>query len=178
MAIAAQTFRTTPSLEAFRRAFEGRLLALSQTHNLLNRTCWTGVGLRDVVEQASAHHADSDGGRILLDGEDVRLGPVAAVTLGMAFHELVTNAAKYGALSVPSGHVRVSWRPGGAPGRLHLVWREAGGPPVGPPQRRGFGSQLIEQVLAYELEGEVNLDFQPQGVRCIMDMALDRISMH
>ena len=110
-------------------------------------------------------------------GKIVRLGPIAAVTLGMALHELAVNAAKYGALSTPSGRVRVAWRRG-EPGRLRLDWEEFGGPPVKPPSRRGFGSKLIEKVLAAELRGEVRLEFPPHGVRCTMDMALDRVSAH
>ena len=176
-ALLAQTLRTAESPEAFREAFEGRLLALSQTHNLLNRSCWTGVSLRDILMQELAPHGSAESGRFLLEGDDVRLGPVAAVTLGMAFHELATNAAKYGALSVPAGRVRAAWRLGG-PGRLHLDWAEMDGPPVRPPQRRGFGSRLIEEMLAGEVWGEVRLDFPAQGVRCIMDMALDRVSVH
>ncbi len=177
LAISAQTFRTAKSPEAFHEAFEGRLLALSQTHNLLNRCCWTGVSLRDILMQELAPYHSVDGGRFLLDGEGLKLGPVMAVTLGMAFHELATNAAKYGALSVPGGRVRVAWRIS-SPGRLHLEWQEMDGPPVLPPRRRGFGSRLIEEALAGDLDAKVRLHFLSQGVRCSMEMPLDRISMH
>jgi PAS domain S-box-containing protein len=174
--IAAQTLRTTESPQAFEDAFQGRLVALSKTHNLLNRTFWTGVSLRALVEDELAPFAASEG-RVELSGDDVVLGPIAAVTLGMAFHELAANAAKYGAFSAPGGGVQVSWRPCGA-GRLHLEWLETGGPPVSPPRRRGFGSRMIERALAVELRGKVQLDFQPQGLRCTMDMALDHVSAH
>jgi PAS domain S-box-containing protein len=177
LAISAQTFRTAESPEAFHEAFEGRLLALSQTHNLLNRSCWTGVSLRDVLMQELAPYDSVDGGRFLIDGDDLKLGPVMAVTLGMAFHELATNAAKYGALSVPGGRVRVAWRIS-SPGRLHLEWQEMDGPPVLPPRRRGFGSRLIEEALAGDLDAKVRLRFPSQGVRCGMEMPLDRISMN
>ncbi len=177
LAISAQTFRTAESPEAFHEAFEGRLLALSQTHNLLNRSCWTGVMLRDILMQELAPYASADGGRFLLDGDGLKLGPVMAVTLGMAFHELATNAAKYGALSVPGGRMRVAWRIS-SPGRLHLEWQEMDGPPVLPPRRRGFGSCLIEKVLAGDLDGKVRLHFLSEGVRCSMEMPLDRMSMH
>jgi PAS domain S-box-containing protein len=175
MAISAQTRRTTPSPEAFHQALQGRLTALSKTHNLLNESFWTGVTLRQLVEQALAPYAAGD--RTVVAGEEVRLGPIVAVTLGMGFYELASNAAKYGALSTPSGRVEVSWRPD-APGRLELEWVESGGPPVKPPERRGFGTQLIEKVLAAELHGEVRLEFRPEGVRCVMDMALDQLSAH
>jgi PAS domain S-box-containing protein len=177
LAVSGQTFRTAESPEAFHQAFEGRLLALSQTHNLLNRSCWTGVSLRDILMQELAPYDSVDGGRFLLDGDGLKLGPVMAVTLGMAFHELATNAAKYGALSVPGGKVRVAWRIS-PPGRLHIEWQEMDGPPVLPPRRRGFGSRMIEEALACDLDGKVQLHFLSQGVRCSMEMPLDRISMH
>ena len=176
-AIAAHTLRSAPSPETFREAFEGRLTALSKTHDILNRTFWTGVGLRDLAQEELAPFSGGDEERIEISGDDIVLGRVAAVTLGMAFHELAVNAAKYGALSVPGGRVQVSWRPCG-PGRLHLEWRESGGPPVHPPRRRGFGSRLIERALAAELRGQVQLDFAPEGVRCTMDMALEHVSAH
>jgi PAS domain S-box-containing protein len=175
--ISAQSLRRATSLEGFGLAFQARLAALSNTHNLLNQTFWAGVGLRALVEQALAPYADGADGRIVIEGEDVRLGPIAAVTLGMALHELASNAAKYGALSAPTGKVRVSWWPS-APDRLKLDWVERGGPPVKPPSRRGFGVQLIERVLAAELHGEVRLEFPPSGVRCAMDMALGRVTGH
>jgi two-component sensor histidine kinase len=176
-AIAAHTLRTAASPERFIEAFEGRLRALSQTHNLLNRSYWAGASLHEVLAQELAPHALEDRSRFRLSGDNVRLGPIAAVTLGMAFHELVTNAAKYGALSVPAGHIQVVWRSDGK-GRLKLDWQEEDGPSVQQPRCHGFGSRLIEQILASELDGEVHLDFAEKGVRCTMDMALDRVSAH
>jgi PAS domain S-box-containing protein len=172
MALSAQTFRTAPSLEAFCEAFEGRVLALSQTHNLLNRSFWTGAGLRDILTQELAPYTGADGRSFMLDGDDLKLGPVTAVTLGMVFHELATNAVKYGALSVAGGKVLVAWRVSG-PGRLHIEWLETGGPPVAPPRRRGFGSRLIEQALAGDLDGDARLYFPSEGVRCHIDIPLD-----
>jgi PAS domain S-box-containing protein len=176
-ALSTQTFRTAPSPEAFCEAFEGRLLALSHTHNLLNRSCWTGAGLRDILKQELAPYAGADGRSFTLDGDDLELGPVTAVTLGMAFHELATNAVKHGALSVAGGKVLVAWRMS-RPGRLHVEWREMGGPPVSPPRRRGFGSRLIEQALASDLDGDARLYFPTEGVRCCMDIPLGHISIH
>jgi PAS domain S-box-containing protein len=175
MALSTQTFRTTPSPKAFCEAFEGRLLALSQTHNLLNQSFWRGAGLRDILTQELAPYASTDGRSYTLEGSEIKLGPVTAVTLGMAFHELATNAVKYGALSVAGGEVRVAWRMS-RPGRLHVEWRETGGPPVSPPQRRGFGSRLIEQALGSDLNADARLCFPSEGVRCSMDIPLDQIS--
>lgn len=173
-AIAVQTLRSAASPEAFREAFEARLLALSETHNLLTQGSWQGADLREVVLAELAPHFDHYEPRFTLHGGHVHLGPKAAVALGMAFHELVTNAAKYGALSVPSGRVAVIWGVRAtADGRwLRLDWLETGGPTVAMPRRKGFGSRLIEQGLAHELAGEVRLDFAPAGVRCTMELPL------
>jgi len=172
--IAAQTLRHSTSLDAFNRAFIDRIMALSQTHNLLTQAKWRGTDLRKLLEAELLPYGNIDGHRLCLRGGPVHVGPKAAVALGLAMHELATNAAKYGALSTADGRVEVEWRvdPGGPTGaRLLLEWREQDGPPVGPPQRRGFGSRLIERGLAYELGGEVQLLFDPEGVRCLVSLS-------
>jgi predicted ATPase/two-component sensor histidine kinase len=178
-AIAGQTLRMADSPKAFTEAFGSRLLALSQTHNLLHEASWQGVSLHDVVCTELAPHANGDAGRFSLAGKDVRLRPEAAVTIGMVFHELATNAAKYGALSLPSGHVQVTWNlnAGTAHRCIHLEWLEMRGPPVQAPRRKGFGSRLIERDLGRQLAGEVRLEFLPVGVRCVMDLPLDRVAV-
>ncbi|WP_434426400.1 AAA family ATPase [Nannocystis pusilla] len=178
-AIAAQTLRTTDSPKAFTEAFGARLLALSQTHNLLNETSWHSASLHDIVWAELALYAEGDARRFSLAGRDVPLRPEAAVTLGMVFHELSTNAAKYGALSVPSGQVEVAWNVStcAAERRLHLEWHETNGPPVRAPQRKGFGSRLIERDLKRQFAGDVRLEFSPEGVRCVMDLPLDRVAV-
>ena len=97
----------------------------------------------------------------------MRLSPKTAVSLSMALHELATNAVKYGALSGETGEVSVSWFKQGR--RLHLTWRESGGPPVTPPTRKGFGSRLIEKGLATELGGSARVTYHPQGVECVLE---------
>ena len=106
-------------------------------------------------------------------GPDVRLGPNAAVTLNMAFHELATNAAKYGAFSTERGRIEVTWRivRREAIDILDIVWTESGGPAVVPPQHRGFGSQFLQRALAREFDGEVDLQFTPSGLVCRMSLA-------
>jgi two-component sensor histidine kinase/PAS domain-containing protein len=172
--IASQTLRTATSEAAFRDAFEARLVALSKTHNLLTDQNWRGASLHDLVISELRPHAggrEGGGSRILLESErDVRLNPKAAVALGMAMHELATNAVKYGALSVPAGRVTVRSR---IEGRSLLIdWVESGGPPVAVPQRRGFGSRLLEQGLAGELAGDVRLGYLPDGLVCHMELPL------
>ena len=168
--IAAQSLRNAPDLESGRRDFTARLMALSEAHNLLTRDDWRGASLADLA----ANELEPYGGegwpqRVTILGEPVWLRPNTAVALGMAFHELATNAAKYGALSGKRGQVRVSWevsRTETGPDRVSITWREAGGPTVRPPARQGFGSRLIVAGLAHQLKGDVQLEFEPDGVRC------------
>jgi PAS domain S-box-containing protein len=173
--IAHQTLRGPGTVEELGAIFVDRLMGLSKTHNLLTAARWEGASLRDVALAELGPFQDSTAGRVRLDGPEVRLGPKAALALGMAFHELATNAAKYGALSDPGGRVALTWRADalGAENRaLHLLWEETGGPPVHAPARRGFGSRLVERGLARELRGTVHLDFAPQGVRCTIEFPL------
>ena len=107
-----------------------------------------------------------------MHGPEVRLPPNPVLALGMAFHELATNAAKYGALSNEVGHVEVGWSfvTDKTQARLKLCWRECGGPPVSPPERKGFGSRLLERGLAHELDGAVRLDYAPAGLICEIEI--------
>lgn len=189
-AVAAQTFRNAPSLEAARVAFGARLRALARAHDVLGEGQAADTTIGDVVRGMVALHApnvarrgdgmsgdskraDAEGGqdapRITGDGPPVRLG--ASPALALALHELATNAAKYGALSTPGGRVAVSWRldePSGGkagPDRLlRLRWEESGGPAVARPTRRGFGSRLIEENLRRAWHGTATLRFPPTGV--------------
>jgi two-component sensor histidine kinase len=121
-----------------------------------------------------AAHGEAE--RFLVEGPAVRLAPKATLALSMALHELMTNAAKYGALSNADGRVRLVWRRAkGDPGeRLQLRWEEIDGPPVSTPKRQGFGTRLITGGLARELGGEVRLDYPPGGVVCEIDAQLSR----
>ncbi len=168
-AIAAQTLRGVVNQAAL-DAFQGRILALSEAHSLLGNEKWLAVSLRDVINRILQPFGvnDLEGKRFSITGEDVRLAPKVALTLAMVFHELATNAVKYGALSDGAGKVEISWRLEPAPDgdRMRLLWRERGGPPVAPPRRKGFGSRLIEGGLAQELNGDVHLDYRPAGLVC------------
>ena len=173
--IAMQTSRTAEQPAMFEGAFRSRIGALAVAHELLSAASWDGASLHDVVERTLApYRTDSDPARVTFAGPKVRLGPNAAVTLNMAFHELATNAAKYGSLSVGGGRVFVSWTidRGEEPNAIVIDWREAGGPTVEPSLRRGFGSRLLEQGLAREFDGDVQLTFAPEGVSCRMKLPL------
>lgn len=166
-AIAQQTLRTAANPAAFKEAFESRLLALSQTHDLLTATNWRGAALRDVLLVELGPFGSN---QYELDGPDVDLTPAEALAFGLVAHELATNAAKYGALSGGEGCVSVTWRV--EDGGLSLTWRERGGPAVETPARRGFGSRLIERSLQGPLAGEARLDFAPAGLVCRITLPL------
>lgn len=176
------TLATVQSLARQSRAGEGhagelenRILSLAKTHDLLTRHDWTRASLRTVLENELAPYRDEGVSRFTLNGAEVDLPPRYVLALGMTAHELTTNAAKYGALSTEDGRVHVDWRIGrGADGgeRLLIEWYERRGPRVSMPTRRGFGSRLITGGIARELDGEVRLDFHPDGLCCTIDVPL------
>jgi two-component sensor histidine kinase len=169
--VAVQTFRDAAAPGAL-RAFEGRLAALAAAHDVLIAENWESALLHDLIGKAGLG-CGADSHRIRADGPTLRLDARTAVTLSLAFHELCTNAVKYGALSNDNGRIDISWtvHDGVAP-RLRLVWQEQGGPPVEPPRARGFGSRMIERALAAELGGKVELQFLPEGLRCLIEAPL------
>jgi PAS domain S-box-containing protein len=163
--IAQQTLRTTSSPEDFRERFEARLLALSKTHDLLTRDAWRSADLLSLVGQEMAPYARDGEARVVVAGPTVRLPARAAINVGLVVHELATNAAKYGALSAPTGRVAARWSVADTEHgpELRFAWSEADGPPVKPPTRRGFGTRLIERSVSGELNGRVELDYRPAG---------------
>ena len=173
---AVQTLRSAPTIAEGRMAFEARLIALSKTHDVLTRQHWEGAALREVVEQAITAYRGRGQQGFRVSGPDLMLQPKAALALSLALHELATNAVKYGALSSEGGHVRIDWRVTDEPRRFHLQWSEVGGPRVEPPQRRGFGSRLVERGLAQDLAGDVRLDFAADGVQCSIDAPLHEVA--
>ena len=171
--LASQSFRPDMPLDVGRKAFEGRLRTLGAAHNLLTSENWDGATLQSVAREALA--ACADPARFNLSGPEIRLPPQTAVSFALALHELCTNALKYGALSVAGGLVSMEWSTSassGPDGRLRFQWRELGGPPVTVPERRGFGSRLLETGLAAELRGQVTMDFSPDGLVCTIDAPL------
>jgi PAS domain S-box-containing protein len=169
ISIARQSF-TDPHSEAALRAFDSRIRGLAQTHSRLAESNWAGVWLETLLddELSPYRHAEN----VHIAGPAVALSPKCGLTLGMGIHELATNAAKYGALSAKTGTVNVSWTIG--PDKmLHLNWIESGGPEVVPPQRTGFGRLLLERALAFDLKGEVELEFAAEGLRCTIAIPPD-----
>jgi two-component sensor histidine kinase len=166
--IAAQTRRTAHDPRASYEAFIERLMALSRVHDVLTQERWERAALRAIVDGAIQPFDDGAGRRFRIAGPPVWIEPHVALALAMALHELATNAAKYGALSTAEGAVALEWRLTDAGRVLELNWREAGGPPVTPPARRGFGSRLLERGLASELNGKVVVEYRPEGLACAM----------
>ncbi|EDP65745.1 sensor histidine kinase, putative [alpha proteobacterium BAL199] len=176
-AIANQTLRNGVSIAEGRAVFGDRLIALSRAQDVLIGELGAGAEIASVIKTAIEPLA-GDAERLRIDGPGVQLSPRAALSLSMAVHELCTNAAKYGALSKPEGHVDVRWSLDmGEDGERHLSlrWTETGGPTVSPPQRKGFGSRLIEHALATELNGAVSLDYARAGLVCTIEAPLKAV---
>ena len=173
-AVITQTLKNSPTPAVFARAMEGRVAAIARAHSVLTRRGGhAAASLRDLLATELAPY-DQGANSVSITGVDIALTPRAGLSLALAFHELASNAAKYGALSTNSGSLAVSWtveRTSGA--MLNFVWAETGGPPIaGPPSQRGFGSTLIERTLSHEMDAEVRQEFRPSGLYCTIDIPL------
>ncbi|MDO9712215.1 PAS domain S-box protein [Paracraurococcus lichenis] len=168
LAVALSLLRLTPRDDAarFAASVEGRVTAMARAHSLLATQKWEGADLRALVEAELAAHV----GRLSLSGPAVRLSPEAVQPMAMVLHELATNATKYGALSLPAGHVVLSWDTVGTGNGLRLVWQERGGPPVQAPTRRGFGSRLLTSLVVQQLGGDFELIWTDTGLHCEMQI--------
>jgi PAS domain S-box-containing protein len=173
-----QALRKSTDAKVIGESIQTRLSALSRSHDLLTREKWASAGLRDIVMDALEPFGVSGAlaERLVIRGQNIRLSPKVTLALGIAFNELATNAMKYGAFSNEAGSIEISWTvvPSLNGDRLTLNWREQGGAPVSAPVRKGFGLQVIERGLAQELEGSVNLDFQPTGLIFTLDFPASR----
>src|SRR6185437_5281217 len=170
-AMARHAMRTTGSTAEFVDLFEGRLSALAHAHKLLVEAEWAGAEIGALARGQLAAYVNEDPPRIRLRGDAVTLPPQIATPFGLVLHELATNAAKYGALSVDSGVVTLRWEMAAEQGKtlLKVLWEEAGGPPVVAPVREGFGGSLIERSLP---GARVNRSFLRTGLRCTIEVEL------
>jgi PAS domain S-box-containing protein len=173
-AIVGSTARTASNIDEFYQGFVGRIVSLAHTHNLLTDDYWQKASLHQLLRNELGPYEESDGARVSVDGPAVELPSEAAVPIGMAIHELTTNAVKHGALSVLAGRVAVTWSitHQGARPLLHFSWTERGGPPVRQPTRQGFGSRLLQRVLTSQLQADVLVEFDSAGLRFTMVMPL------
>ncbi len=167
LSIVSLTRRRAGNLDEFAEGLDGRIRALSATHDLLTQSEWGTTPIRSVVEVELAPYARNEEHEVALSGPRVELAPNDALSLGLALHELATNAAKYGALSTEHGKVSVNWMLA-ADTLARIEWVESGGPEVQYPKRRGFGTDLLEKIVAHELRHPVELEFDPAGVRCTL----------
>ena len=167
LSIMSLTRRRTNSLDEYADSIEGRVRALSATHDLLTHSDWGTIPVASVVEAELQHFRSAIDHPINISGPAVELAPNDALSFGLALHELATNAAKFGSLSVAGGSVDVTWDLI-SPDLAEVEWNERGGPPVAEQRSRGFGTELIEKIVAHELRHPVELDFATEGVRCVL----------
>jgi PAS domain S-box-containing protein len=169
LAVARESAKARP--DSFLERFAERIQALAANHQLLTKSQWQGVDIEPLIRGQMAHFEDLFDRRIHFKGERLRISTAAAQTVGMAVHELATNASKYGSLSNLSGRVGIEWgvdRDQAGDPRFHLSWRETGGPTVAKPDRRGFGSTVIDQMVRMGLNANVSLDYKPLGLTWVM----------
>jgi two-component sensor histidine kinase/CheY-like chemotaxis protein len=173
-AIASQSLRAATSIEHGQKAIEGRLIALGRAHDLLMQMSWANASLTHTFSGATEPYDSRGARRFHFNGPDIRITSGAAIALAMTFNELCTNTTKFGALSVPAGRVEVAWTIEEEKQRLRLTWTERGGPAVKPPTRRSFGTRMMES-LGQQLNGQVQLAYQPSGFIYSLDVPLGSI---
>jgi two-component sensor histidine kinase len=173
-AIASQSLRTATDLEHGQQAIESRLLALGRAHDLLLQARWSSASLAQIVQGATEPYDSRGEGRISIQGADLRIVSGAVIALAMTLNELCTNTTKFGALSVPGGHVEIAWTIDPNNERLHLTWTEKGGPAVQPPTRQSFGTRLIE-TLGKQLNGTVEMTYDSKGFIYALDVPLSSL---
>jgi PAS domain S-box-containing protein len=172
--VAWQTLSANQSPSEFKRAFDGRLRAISLAHDILTQGRWGHVDFEQLVERSlGPYHGGDRGKRAQWSGTRLSLPPNMVVPLSMVLHELSTNAAKYGAFSVEHGHVNIAWRTDG--GKVRFTWIETDGPPVEGEIKAGFGSKLISRVVSYDLVGTAGLDFDREGFRCTLTFPVPQL---
>ena len=168
--ISRRTARTAPTIEEFESRFGRRLQGLAASHDVLVRNSWQGAPLADLMRQQLVPFVDIQGSRIELIGPDIVVTAEATQAIGLAIHELATNAVKYGALSVPAGRIMISWKFDSETHKLLLKWVEQGGPSVIPPSRNGFGYLVIHEMIERSLNATVSLEFATQGLEWTVSM--------
>lgn len=175
LSIVALTRRRAKHIDEFAESLTGRVRALSATHDLLSHSDWSNAPVSGVVSSELAPYMAGHESHVEMSGPEIELAPNDALSLGLAIHELATNAAKYGALSSETGRIHVNWRLI-SPEIAEVHWREEGGPPVVVPSKRGFGRDLLEKIVAHELRSEVELQFKPGGVECRLHVPVRKLS--
>lgn len=175
-AIAYQSLRTAQDTEHAQHAIAGRLQALGRAHDLLLQAQWSSADLGKIVRGATEPFDDKDAAKFSIAGSDLQIVSSAVIAIAMTLNELCTNTTKFGALSVPTGQVAITWAVDEPTQRLRLTWTEKNGPVAQPPTRRSFGTRLIES-LGKQLKGEVTLTYEPQGFVYALDAPLTSLTL-
>ncbi|HET6838269.1 MAG TPA: sensor histidine kinase [Bradyrhizobium sp.] len=170
-AIASQSLRDAPNIEHAQHAIEGRLRALGRAHDLLLQVRWASADLGQIVRGATEAFDNPDSPKFSIEGPGIQVTSGGVIAIAMTLNELCTNAIKFGALSVPAGHVDIAWTVGGSTPRLHLTWREKNGSLVQAPTKRSFGTRLIE-TLGQQLKGDVQMTYEASGFVYTLDVPL------
>ena len=171
--LANQTAAGASSIDQFLGAFHGRIKALARAQGQWLASEWTGGDLRELVLETLDACCMKDE-RVRIEGEPVQVTSDQTMALNLSLHELCTNAAKYGAFSVPDGRLQVNWSTEEVGGSklVRLLWKESGGPTVKPPTHKGFGNELIERLCPHELNGEAEVKYEPSGLQCVLTFPL------
>jgi two-component sensor histidine kinase len=175
-AIVSQSLRQASSTEHAQHAIEGRLLALGRAHDLLLKARWTSADLRKIVQSATEAFDSPAVSKVSVEGPDIQIASGAIIAIAMTLNELCTNTTKFGALSVPAGHVEIAWTVDETASRLHFIWKELDGPAVRAPTRQSFGTRLIE-TLGRQLKGSVKLTYEPSGLVYVLNVPLESLIM-
>jgi two-component sensor histidine kinase len=174
--VATSTRQGSRSIEEFLQSLDGRIQSMATAHGLLSKSGWQGVGLVTLVRSQVAPYAT--GTNIKASGTDIMLTAAETQAMAMVLHELVTNAARHGALSAPDGQLSMSWdrrTNGHGAASLTFIWRELGGPPVAGEVPSGYGTSLIRGLVPHELGGRVNLVFASDGACCTIEIPLEQV---
>jgi two-component sensor histidine kinase len=174
-AIASQSLRNVPGAEHAQQAIEGRLLALGRAHDLLLQAQWSSADLGKIVRGATEAFDNPDMPKFTIAGPDVRMTSGAVIAIAMTLNELCTNTTKFGALSVPAGRIDIAWTLDPKTQRLHLKWTEKNGPAVQAPDKRSFGTRLVE-TLGRQLKGDVRLTYDRSGFVYAFDVPLESLT--
>jgi two-component sensor histidine kinase len=172
--------RHADNIVQYVHALERRIGAMAKSHSLLTTGGWKGASLLRLIEDELSSHRPPGHASIRLHGENIDLDPKSAMAVGLVFHELATNAVKHGSLTKVDGVVSVDWSKVRRDGHDWLIidWRETGGPPVTAPTRNGFGRNLLERVFAADVQGRATLEFNAEGVRCVLEIPYARVMIH
>ncbi|WP_407175146.1 CheR family methyltransferase [Bradyrhizobium sp. STM 3562] len=178
--IARRSALTSSTVEEYSAHLDGRLNAFARTQAMVTRDPEGGVDLEYLVAEELMAYNAREGEQVRISGPTIRLQPKPAETFALAIHELATNTVKYGALSQPSGRIDITWRivEASNPRELIFQWHERGGPPVSPPQRKGFGTEMLERTLAFEFKARTSLRYDPSGIQCTIEIPLSRRVVH